>query len=530
MNRLDQIIGRAVRNFSHKDLPFNKRNVQIFMYGTILGDENMEEAADLYVYRAAEYKAVQIGKVSRVLKESAVDCIINHEQTNFTQANMEKILDEKIEQRLSTGMVIDDFKVGDVPYSSTCDYMPNCAYKCKPNAAAVVLNEDTYNEKYISVNSDKIIQKIRMLMKENFFYKKGGLIDLIQRPKEYPIAHIYYALTRLIEDNNEFIVDKYGKNGRLINIGDYYLFQPIELRDKNISIYDRSVPMDFKRDAVELVFNTNTASVEENNQHVNGKRVLHEIDDNIDTVKSYKEKPNVERGSDNWYKHLGVMWNLLVQEEPGISENMMKLLISHEIEILQFQDKLDLMNYIYSMDTLRENSHEMMIKNYFVKHTIKTKLVSAMIMYDLIKLKMMILNSDNKWVDAQPEDIRKFNDDAGAKEILTLRNSEYKDLIGYIGYASKKNNNLVFKTKLIASDRDTGAACVQSGREKIKDRLNMISDGLYDILIKEKNKIPDIQLCIATEFLMRYYNETRKNADKKSFLTPEMAIHYKFYK
>jgi hypothetical protein len=42
------------------------------MYGTIL-DDNTEEAADLYVYRVAEYKAIQIGKVTRVLKETAID-------------------------------------------------------------------------------------------------------------------------------------------------------------------------------------------------------------------------------------------------------------------------------------------------------------------------------------------------------------------------------------------------------------------------------------------------------------------------
>ena len=46
MNRAEQIIGRAVRNFSHKDLPFEKRNVHIFMYGTLLTDSE-EEAADL---------------------------------------------------------------------------------------------------------------------------------------------------------------------------------------------------------------------------------------------------------------------------------------------------------------------------------------------------------------------------------------------------------------------------------------------------------------------------------------------------
>ena len=58
-------------------------------YGTIL-DNNTEEAADLYVYRVAEYKAIQIGRVTRLLKESAVDCILNHNQSNFTQENIER--------------------------------------------------------------------------------------------------------------------------------------------------------------------------------------------------------------------------------------------------------------------------------------------------------------------------------------------------------------------------------------------------------------------------------------------------------
>ena len=115
MNRIEQIIGRAVRNLSHKDLPFEKRNVEIFMHGTILGN-NQEEAADLYVYRVAEYKAIQIGKVTRVLKETAVDCIINHDQTNFTQKILNENLKEPITQKLSTGEVLKDFKIGDAPF------------------------------------------------------------------------------------------------------------------------------------------------------------------------------------------------------------------------------------------------------------------------------------------------------------------------------------------------------------------------------------------------------------------------------
>jgi hypothetical protein len=57
MNRIEQIVGRAVRNCSHADLPFAERNVQLFLYGTTLTANPDVEAADLYVYRLAESRA-----------------------------------------------------------------------------------------------------------------------------------------------------------------------------------------------------------------------------------------------------------------------------------------------------------------------------------------------------------------------------------------------------------------------------------------------------------------------------------------
>ena len=83
MNRIEQIIGRGVRNKSHCNLPFEKRNVEIFLHATSLTDTS-EESVDMYVYRLAEKKSMEIGKVTRVLKEMAVDCILNIGQTNFT--------------------------------------------------------------------------------------------------------------------------------------------------------------------------------------------------------------------------------------------------------------------------------------------------------------------------------------------------------------------------------------------------------------------------------------------------------------
>ena len=65
--------------------------------------------------------------------------------------------------------------------------------------------------------------------------------------KSYPVEQIYSALTQLIEDKNEFISDMLGRIGRLINIGDFYLFQPLEIEDHNISLFERKVPLDYKR-------------------------------------------------------------------------------------------------------------------------------------------------------------------------------------------------------------------------------------------------------------------------------------------
>ena len=370
MNRPEQTIGRTVRNFSHKDLPFEKRNVEIFMHGTILGKENKEEAADLYIYRIAEYKAIQIGKVTRLLKETAVDCIINHDQTNFTQKNISALLKEPITQKLSSGLVINDFKIGDAPYSPACDYMKECYYSCLPNKKITDedLNEDTYNEKFIIINSEKIIQRIRMLMKEGFFYKKDNLIKLIQTTKIYPLVQIYAALTQLIEDNNEFIVDRYGRNGRLINIGEYYLFQPIELIDKNISIYDRSVPIDYKHEMINIEINqeilkpgrntektfTEKLDLDASKGEVDAEKekripVLDEMISNFNLTIEFMKQQKVPRGDDNWYKHCGIVIKKMSNEYPEMKEYLIEFLISHMIETLLYNGKLNLMNFIYSL-------------------------------------------------------------------------------------------------------------------------------------------------------------------------------------
>ena len=62
-NRIEQIIGRGVRNLSHCLLPFEERNVEIYLYSMRpiqKSDNSKVETVDMYVYRLAEKKSQQI--------------------------------------------------------------------------------------------------------------------------------------------------------------------------------------------------------------------------------------------------------------------------------------------------------------------------------------------------------------------------------------------------------------------------------------------------------------------------------------
>lgn len=159
-------------------------------------------------------------------------------------------------------------------------------------------------------------------------------MNLIQIPKKYPHVQIYAALTMLIEDNNEFIVDKYGRNGRLVNIGDYYLFQPVELLDKNISVYDRNRPIEFKHNTIKFEIKkdltlplkktkVNKLIVEEDDD-LEFDKVENKVNDVFEELnKNYilalefsKTGTKVPRGDDSWYKHCGVVMRKLAKEYP----------------------------------------------------------------------------------------------------------------------------------------------------------------------------------------------------------------------
>ena len=532
MSRIEQIIGRAVRSFSHQKLPFEERNVEIFLHGTILKDKETE-AADLYIYRLAEYKARQIGEVTRILKESAVDCLLNTQQNNFTQEKM----NVKIKQKLSDGRVLDSFRVGDMPYSAMCDYMKNCAVKCVPEKSIsdTDINHSTYSEGFITMNSEKLIQKIKNLMKEEFFYKKSDLMAKLNYPKAYPHVEIYSALTHLITDVTEVITDKYNRQGRLINIGEYYLFQPLELTNRNASIFDRSVPIDYKPSEIKLISSKTNNKIPSNSEDEaitnislkdkksenteknpqSGKQVVEEIEEKYNTTLEYLNQKDIPRNEKDYYKHMGIALQKINQILEINPTKLLIYVIEHAIETLPYEKKIHLLNYVTNLETNDQNSISYQIKIYFDKFLIMEKYLTAIILYEDNKRHILIYDKRNKiWKEAEAEDERDLT--KAITEKYTVNTSRFNKYLGLIA-------NEVFKVKDSDNKRSHGTTCQQTTKSKNLVILNKLVES--EQFTKESIKpLTDVGVCCIQEILLRYFNDVKP--EKIWFVNGDTAKMY----
>jgi len=511
-NRVEQIVGRAVRTCSHKLLQFDKRNVMVFLYGIVLPDNS--ESVDLYIYRLAELKAVQIGRVSRVLKGAAVDCILNHEQVNFTEAKMK----QRVNLSLSNNKII-EYNIGDKPYSAMCDYMDTCEFECTPckKKESLVINEDTYESNFIIMNNEKIIQRIKNLFKEHYFFKKIDLIKEIVAVKEYPKEQIYSALDKMINDKNEFITDRYGRNGRLINIGDYYMYQPSEINNERVSIFERTRPLDYKRESLkitlELPSELHTEGAKKpHNKNIKLNTLLEKIKNNYDVATTSHK---IMRGEKDWYKFS----NLIIQrmeDEEGISRDIMiGFLIAHLVEECLYDEVQLLLNHIYFPEKPL-NDFEIKIKDYFDSNIIIDAKLIAFLTQENGKHKLLI-KGKSMWEKEKPEDYKDL-----ASEITERFNSVIKNLSPVIGFIINfKKTFMVFKTKHTALASSKGARCDQASKPDIIKTLNSIVGETK--FSKDNTKLNTlIELCCYQEFMLRYYNSTKKN-DKVWFLDPGIA-------
>ena len=542
MNRIEQIIGRGVRNQSHCGLPFEERNVEIYLHSTLTNSE--EEAADLYVYRMAEKKALQIGKVTRLLKEVAVDCLLNIGQTNFTEDKLgELVQNQNIKIHLASGKKI-DYKIGDKPYTDVCDYMDNCAFQCSAKTQLIPkedIIQDTYNTDFMKTNSSTLMKRIRDLFREKSIYHRTELVKALNIVKVYPSEQIYYALTQFIENKTEELIDKYGRVGYLLNRGDYYLFQPNEITDENASIYERVVPVDYKREKLLLELPEKVVT-----QHIQTKGLRKEkktketeieITDNESILNDYElvlskinelmervnqKKVKLTGGEKDWYLHLNNVLEVL-RFNHGLSiETIYKYTIFHILDFLSFSERLVLLKYVYSKKNENHipSGYETNIRNYFEEKIVKIRHTRGIVLINMENLVYLVQSNESPeiWTVAE------YTDEEPIRKIMNTQIIDSSRFFPVIGFIHEfKGKELSFKIKNMVQNNNKnnkGARADQAAKPELINKLNLVL-GKEEYDISSSSQLQKFGIVAMLEILMRYKTD---NGEAKMFFSPENAV------
>jgi hypothetical protein len=583
MNRIEQIIGRGVRNLSHCSLPFRKRNVQIYLHSTFIEGAE-EEAADLYLYRLAEKKASQIGKVTRLLKETAADCILHIGQTNFTAEKLSKIAaNQNIRLELSSKNQVSgelrevDFQIGDLDGSEICDYM-SCEYQCRPKAPPRKdddeENTQSYTEQNLQSNIYYIIGRIKELFRERHVYTLAQICAAINVVRVYPIVQIYYALTRFVDNRSMVLFDKYGRFGYLLNRGKYYEFQPVEITDARSSIRDRSVPVEYKRgniilelpntvgekavkpnkakDAAKFMIKDVTKHTENPSQHfepVSYEDTVKSIRELIDVVKTQHTIKSTEM---NWYKNTSKALEHLHIVHGFKEKHIIKYVIYHYLDSADYRVKRTL--FEGTIDDSVDTEIEKHIASYFRDFIMRTKSKEGIYIANRENAQLIVRDKEgdeNEWREGDKFDAEEFQgftesvgrgksagafgkkDDVGVlhenKDDMAKYLVDKKSLSDIVGYAIQfKDQDMSFYYKDIHLKRNKkGRRCDRSGgKAPIIDMLNRVVGSKMYTEENTSSIMYSGSLCVVLEMILRKFHDEGKSG-KIYYLTPEQAIQSK---
>lgn len=239
LNKLEQVLGRGIRTCSHALLPATDRNCTIHLLVNSFPESSRKETMDFYMYRIAMNKAVIMGKLTRFLKMNALDCNLNRDAILIQGLPPRSQIDSQGVQRPSVD-------VNDMPYTSVCDWIETCDYKCaKPvEVDEMTAETSTYDEYSARYRESTMKDRLRELFKKQAFYKYN---DLKQAFADIPEISLVTLLSGIV-DNRGFQVQTANHKGYITFRNGYYLFQPDRISDTRLPIALRVATYPVKRD------------------------------------------------------------------------------------------------------------------------------------------------------------------------------------------------------------------------------------------------------------------------------------------
>jgi hypothetical protein len=328
---------------------------------------------------------------------------------------------------------------------------------------------------------------------------------------------VYDALTAVI-DGKEPIMDKYGREGTLVNIGSYYLFQPAGL-EGHLTVFERSVPVDAKLDRIHLdlgAWNRHAdTAVGRNAVEAQGVKIVAELRACLREAEMGREaNPDMRNMDRVWYEFVPAVVPFV---PAGIMSNLLPHMVAHFIDFLNEVDKIDLLNYIVVDVDVNADDVLHAIYDYFTNKMRKIKGITFIPFYTFAMQPVyVVMNEGNVWAPAE------FLDEQEISAHL-LRNPMVVETGTIVGVAGLKNNkkgeqqSLVFKIKQVTEKGAKGADCSASkDKFKVLNQLIAINAGAE---IAEK-AIDGKKACVLTELILRMMD----SPSKRWFLNYEESL------
>ncbi len=225
LNRIEQVIGRAVRYCSHVALPKEEQNCLIYLHAVSIPEY---ETADLYAYRLAAKKSIPIGQVQRIIKIAAWDCLMNRQAIVLKGLPRRRVIDAR-------GRPIPNYNPHDQPYTSICDFQESCEYLCAAKETGETAAPDTASYRVEDARR-KFQQKEAVLRRRYRTEVALSIADLrliyADMPWDVAIVGI-----RSFLDNPRFVIEREdGVRGTLHLQHGYVVFQPLGVTDTSIPL------------------------------------------------------------------------------------------------------------------------------------------------------------------------------------------------------------------------------------------------------------------------------------------------------
>ena len=235
INKLEQVIGRGIRNCSHKNLDSIDRNVTIYLHTSLIGDM---ETIDTYLYRYSEYKAKQIGEIENILKRNSIDKYFFQNGNIYGKNDIDDIKVKPAYQ----GSPLIQYDRSDKKYSRVCSFSEICNYMKDDKPKILKIPEDNKYDTYQIRYNESIIEiykkRIHNLFLISICFTLDELINNLNEYKDYYPDILYHALREMISEKY-LLHNSNGDKGYLIRCDKYYLFQPYYNNDILLPTYYR---------------------------------------------------------------------------------------------------------------------------------------------------------------------------------------------------------------------------------------------------------------------------------------------------